>query len=166
LLGEEPLGQLQDARGVGDNLHGLNAGDIVKEPSAAGVHELRVALHLHELEGADLLVGRERVAGLCAEEAGDGLLAAVEQDVDIGVACGPHIGEEAAPAASVSGTRASRSSSRAWRRGARHSWLKPGLPPLQPQLERQRSTPWTQLHEVFSTISHSYSGGNCSRKLP
>ena len=53
-----------------------------------------MALHLHELEGADLLVGGEGVAGLCAEEAGDGLLAAIEQDVDIGVASGPYISEE------------------------------------------------------------------------
>jgi len=39
-------------------------------------------------------------------------------------------------------------------------WFHPGLPPLHPQLERHRSTPCTQLHEVFSTIWHSYSGGN------
>ena len=45
-------GELQHARGVGDDLHGLDAGDVVEEPAAAGVHELGVALHLHQLEGA------------------------------------------------------------------------------------------------------------------
>ena len=58
---------------------------------------------------------------------------------------------------------ASRRSSRALRKGARHCWFQPGLPPLQPQLERHRSTPCAQLHEVLSTTSHSYSGGNCAR---
>ena len=50
----------------------------------------------------------------------------------------------------------SRSQSSASRSGARHSWFQPGRPPeLQPQLLRQRSTPWTQLQEVFSKISTS-----------
>ena len=53
---------------------------------------------------------------------------------------------------------ASRRKSRASRRGARHSWFQPGLPPLQPQLERQRSTPWTQLQEVSSATSASHCG--------
>ena len=34
-------------------------------------------------------------------------------------------------------------------------WFQPGLPPLQPQLERQRSTPWAQDQEVSSTTSAS-----------
>jgi hypothetical protein len=46
------FGQLQHARGIGDDLHRLNAADVVEEPSAAGVHELRVALHLHQLQRA------------------------------------------------------------------------------------------------------------------
>ena len=57
------------------------------------------------------------------------------------------------PSCSVNGTRASRSSSRALRSGARQAWFQPCLPPLQPQSERQRSMPCTQLQEVFSTIS-------------
>ena len=44
---EEVLCKLQDACCVGNDLHGLDARDIVKEPSAAGVHELGVALHFH-----------------------------------------------------------------------------------------------------------------------
>ena len=55
LFAEELLCQLQRARGVGDYLHGLDARDIVEEPAAAGVHELRVALHLHQLQSADPL---------------------------------------------------------------------------------------------------------------
>ena len=55
LLAEDLLRKLQNARGVGDHLHGFNAGNIVEEPTATGIHELRVALHLHELKGADAL---------------------------------------------------------------------------------------------------------------
>ena len=55
---EELCGQLQHARGVGDDLHGLDAGDVVEEPAATGVHELRVALHLHQLERAHAFVAR------------------------------------------------------------------------------------------------------------
>ena len=54
LLAEEPLRELQHARGIGDDLHGFDAGDVVKEPAATGVHELGVTLHLHELKRADL----------------------------------------------------------------------------------------------------------------
>ena len=50
----------------------------------------------------------------------------------------------------------------AWRSGARHSWFHPGWPPLQPQLERHRSTPCAQLHEDGVTSSTSQVGG-CSR---
>ena len=46
--------------------------------------------------------------------------AAVEEDLDVGVAGGPDIAEELCALLSVSGARASRSSSRAWRSGARH----------------------------------------------
>ena len=56
MLAEELPRELQNARGVGDDLHGLNAGDVVKEPAATGVHELGVALHLHQLECAHALV--------------------------------------------------------------------------------------------------------------
>ena len=62
-LAEELGGELQDAAGVGDDLHGLDAGDVVEEPAAAGVHEHGVALELHEHEGAGAFFFVELVAG-------------------------------------------------------------------------------------------------------
>ena len=53
LLAKNLRRELQYARGVGNDLHGLDAGDVVKEPAATGVHELSMALHLHQLERAD-----------------------------------------------------------------------------------------------------------------
>ena len=47
---EEVLRELDDAAGVGDDLHGFEAGDIVEEPAAGGVHELGVAFELEEFE--------------------------------------------------------------------------------------------------------------------
>ena len=66
---EELGGELEDAAGVGDDLHGLDAGDLVEEPAAAGVHELGVAFELEEFEGGDALGGGERVGGVLGEEA-------------------------------------------------------------------------------------------------
>ena len=80
LLTEEPLRQLQHARGIGDDLHGLNAGDVVEEPAATGVHELGVALHLHQLKGAHLFGFRERVVA-CRGGNGRRFPAAVEDDL-------------------------------------------------------------------------------------
>ena len=97
LLAKESTRKLEHAGGVGDDLDGLNAGDVVKEPAATGVHELRVALHLHELEGADALVFGERMGLVGGEEARRRSVAAVEDDVDVGVAGGPDIVEELAP---------------------------------------------------------------------
>ena len=57
-LAEEFGGELQDAAGVGDDLHGLDAGDLVEEPAATGVHELGVAFELEQFEGGDALVRR------------------------------------------------------------------------------------------------------------
>ena len=45
-LAEEFGGELEDAAGVGDDLHGLDAGDFVEEPAAGGVHQLGVAFEL------------------------------------------------------------------------------------------------------------------------
>jgi len=54
-VGEELVGELDDAASVGDDLDGLDAGDVVEEPAAAGVHELGVALELEEFEDGDAL---------------------------------------------------------------------------------------------------------------
>ncbi len=96
LLAEDLLRKLQHARGVGDDLHGLDAGDVVEEPAATGVHELGVALHLHQLEGAHALGFRERVRLMRGEEAVGRFRAAVENDLDVGVARGPNVFEEVA----------------------------------------------------------------------
>ena len=50
-VAEELLRELEDAAGVGDDLDGFDAGDLVKEPAAGGVHELGVAFELHERRG-------------------------------------------------------------------------------------------------------------------
>ena len=52
---EELGGELEDAAGVGDDLDGLDAGDLVEEPAAAGVHELGVAFELQQFEDGDAL---------------------------------------------------------------------------------------------------------------
>ena len=71
LLAENLHRQLQYARRVGDHLHGLDAGNVVEEPSATGEHQLRVALHLHQLKGAHAFVFAERVRLLRGQEAID-----------------------------------------------------------------------------------------------
>ena len=157
-VAEELGGELEDAAGVGDDLHGLDAGDLVEEPAAGGVHELGVALELEEFEDGDALVGVRVAGGVLGEEAVGGGGGAIEDDVDVGVAGGPEVFEEGSASFSARGAVASRRKSRASRRGPRHSWFQPGLPPLQPQLERQRSTPWKQDQEVSSATSASHCG--------
>ena len=93
-LAEELGCELKDAAGVGDDLDGLDAGDLVEEPAAAGVHELGVALQLQEFEDGDALLGGERMGGVLGEEAVLGVGGAVEDDVDVGVAGGPEVVEQ------------------------------------------------------------------------
>jgi hypothetical protein len=121
-----------------------------------------VAFELEQFEGGDALFGGEAWVAW-GEEARLGGGGAVEDDVDVGVAGGPEVFEEGRGEGSASGAVASRRKSRASRRGARHSWFQPGLPPLQPQLERQRSTPWAQDQEVSSATSASHSGAGTFR---
>ncbi len=83
---EELGGELEDASGVGDDLDGFDAGDVVEEPAAAGVHELGVALELEEFEDGDALGGGEGAGGVAREEAVFRGGRAVEDDVDVGVA--------------------------------------------------------------------------------
>ena len=91
---EELGGELEDAAGVGDDLDGLDAGDLVEEPAAGGVHELGVAFELEEFEGGDALGLGEGAGGVLVEEFSDGGGRAVEDDLDVGVAGGPEIFEE------------------------------------------------------------------------
>ena len=94
LLAEDLSRQLQHARGVGDDLHRFDAGDIVEEPAATGVHELGVALHLHQFQGAYALRHGEDAQLVLAEESLHGLRAVVEHGLDIFVARLPDIFEE------------------------------------------------------------------------
>src|SRR5205085_6760736 len=55
------FGELDGARGVVQDLHGLDAGDVVEEPAAARVHEHGVALHLQQFEDGDDTVVRAGV---------------------------------------------------------------------------------------------------------
>ena len=87
-------GELNDSAGVGDDLDGLDAGDLVEEPAAAGVHELCVAFELEEFEGGDAFRFGEFARGLLLEEFDDGGGGAVEDDLDVGVAGVPEIFEE------------------------------------------------------------------------
>ncbi len=87
-------GELEDAAGVGDDLDGLDAGDLVEEPAAAGVHELGVTFELEEFEDGDAFRFGEFAGGVLLEEFDDGGGGAVEDDLDVGVAGGPEIFEE------------------------------------------------------------------------
>ena len=64
--------QLQHAGRIGDDLHRLDAGDIVEEPAAAGVHQHRVPLQLHEIQGAHALLCAQRADAVPGEEGIDG----------------------------------------------------------------------------------------------
>ncbi len=90
---EEVRRELEDAPGVGDDLHGLNAGDVVEEPATAGVHEHGVALELHEHEGAGAFVFVEFVERMLAKESLAGVARAVQHNVDVAVARGTGIFE-------------------------------------------------------------------------
>ena len=72
---EELGGELEDAACVGDDLDGFDAGDLIEEPAAAGVHELGVAFQLEEFEGERRARFRRvssRMACLSSEEFDDG----------------------------------------------------------------------------------------------
>ena len=49
------LRQLQGAAGILNHLHCFYSGKVIKEPSATGVHQQRLPLHLHQLNHHDLL---------------------------------------------------------------------------------------------------------------
>ena len=84
---------MDDAACIGDDLHGLDAGDVVEEPAAGGVHELGVAFEFEEFEDGDAFGGCERACGVGGEEAIEVVGGAIEDDMDVGVAGGPEIFE-------------------------------------------------------------------------
>src|ERR1044071_10234598 len=55
-IAEESLRELNRATGELQDLHRLDAGDIIKKPTAARVHHNGMALHLKELERCRLVL--------------------------------------------------------------------------------------------------------------
>ena len=96
LLPENLLRQLQHPRRIRDDLHRLDARQIVEEPPAAGVHQLRVPLHLHQLQGPHPLLFRQNFPFMRAEEPLLRLRAPVQHHFDVPVAGSPHVFEELA----------------------------------------------------------------------
>ncbi len=93
-LAEEPSGKLKNASRVGDHLDRLDSGDLIEEPAAAGVHQLGVALQLHQLERGGALGLRELMGGVRVEKGVDVWARTVEDDADIGVASRPEVFEQ------------------------------------------------------------------------
>jgi hypothetical protein len=75
-------------------LDGLDAGDIIEEPAATGVHELGVAFEFEQFQQSDALFGRDVPLGVQCEEAVDRRRRAVEDDVDVVVARTPEVDEQ------------------------------------------------------------------------
>ena len=92
---EDVGGQAQRAGSVGHDLHCLDARDIVEEPAATGVHELGVALHLHQLENQRSFLRREYADRLGREKLFDGRFRIAcpsgEDDRNVSIARGPDI---------------------------------------------------------------------------
>jgi hypothetical protein len=98
LLAAQGLAQLARARRVGEDLHGLDPGQIVEEPAAARVHRHGVATELHELEGADPAGSGQRPAAVAGQEPIlDRGIGAGQDHLDVGVARGPRIDEQLGP---------------------------------------------------------------------
>ena len=97
------LGELNHAAGVMEDLHRLDAGDVVEEPTAAREHQHGVALHLQELEGSNAYVEpplrrlepAESRLYVRFDELGHVVVGAIENDIDVGVARGPRITNQA-----------------------------------------------------------------------
>src|SRR5437588_236825 len=83
------------APGVLEDLHRLQAGDLVEEPAAGGVHQEGLALQLEQLQCGDAGALLQLPAGVLVQEAvrcgtvRDRATAAVQQDGDAGVARRP-----------------------------------------------------------------------------
>ena len=88
------LRQLDDAPGVLDHLHRLDAGEFVEEPAATRVHQHRVALHFEQLPEPHALRLGQFPHRMVGQEARDALVRAVEDDADIVVARRPRVMHE------------------------------------------------------------------------
>ncbi len=93
---EQLAEQLQGAAGILDDLDGLDAGQLVEEPAAAGVHQHGVALHFEQLQQAHAF----RLVELAVRGGGEEPLhrfgRTVEDHGDVAVAGPPRIDAETA----------------------------------------------------------------------
>ena len=88
------LGELENTRGVLQDLGRLDARDIVEEPPAARVHEHRVALQLEQFEHANLLILAQRAGAVLEQEGVDAAFRAVEHDLDKVIPGAPGVMQE------------------------------------------------------------------------
>src|ERR1700733_9504029 len=93
LLVAAVLGKLQGVTRIMNDLYGFQAREFVEEPSATGVHEHSVTLHLKKSEGSHLFMRFERTDRGVGEERFAGLVGAVQNHADVVVARGPGIAD-------------------------------------------------------------------------
>src|SRR5205085_11857228 len=72
----------------------LQAADLVEEPATACVHEQTVSLHFLQPECPLNAQGLDAGAGVIAQEPPHRLFAAIEDNIDVGVASLPWVREE------------------------------------------------------------------------
>ncbi len=90
------LHRLDDAAGVAEGLHGLDARDVVEEPAAARVHRQGSALRFEERERAHLLIGGERARGVPRQKLFAPRATARAEQLDVLVARGPRVAQQVA----------------------------------------------------------------------
>src|SRR5439155_25772449 len=87
----EVVQALERHRGVAQDLHGLDAGDLVEEPAAGSVHEHSIALQLEQAADFDAAGVIQYRADVRGEELAEPVGPPVEEHRDVGVARGPRI---------------------------------------------------------------------------
>src|SRR5581483_4199110 len=83
--------KLNDPPRVFEDLDRLDAGDVIEEPTTAGVHQHRVALHLHKAQNLATVVGAQDVSRVPREERLDARARAVEDHRDVVVTRAPRV---------------------------------------------------------------------------
>ena len=83
--------EMHDAARVLNHLNGLDTGDLIKKPAAAGVHQHRVPLHLQQLKRSDLFLRTEIMGCVLVQETLHVIRRPVEDDVNVVIACRPRV---------------------------------------------------------------------------
>jgi hypothetical protein len=91
-LGPERFPQLERARRVTQDLHGLDPGEVVEEPAATRVHEHELVLHLEQGQDPLLLGAVERSQRVLLEERIARL--GPEKQLHVVVPCRPRISQQ------------------------------------------------------------------------